>query len=213
MALGNFIIAGVVLPTSQTLALLPIMLGVAIASGGELSFTWFGFLAALGSTVCFALRGILAKQLMGKEAPEAKEMSPLNVFALGSFIATAFTVPIAIAVEGPALLTTRGLQLVPGHTARLLALTGLSYYAYNAIAFELLGKLDVVSHAVGNLGKRIFVIGFSVLAFHTPVTARAAIGSVMAIAGSALYSYVKARAALPRTATSGMSREMARSAA
>jgi len=139
-------------------------------------------------------------------------MSALNVFALGSLIAMAFTVPIAIAVEGPALVSTRDLQLVTGHTAKLLAITGFSYYAYNAVAFQLLGKLDVVSHAVGNLGKRIFVIGFSVLVFHTPVTARAAIGSVMAIVGSGLYSFVKARAALPRTSTSGMSKEMAHAA-
>jgi len=213
MALGNFLITGAVMPRKQVLALLPVMLGVAIASAGELSFTWFGFLAALSSTVCFALRGILSKQLMGKSASNAKEMSPLNVFALGSLIALLFTVPVAIAVEGPALVSTHGLQLVTVHTAKLLALTGLSYYAYNAIAFQLLGKLDVVSHAVGNLGKRIFVIGFSVLAFHTPVTARAAIGSLMAIMGSGLYSYVKARAALPRTATSGVSKETVGAAA
>jgi len=92
------------------------------------------------------------------------------------------------------LLETSRASLVANKSliVQLLAFSGLSYYAYNAIAFKLLAKLDVVSHAVGNLGKRIFVIGFAVVAFNIPLTWRAVLGSAMAIAGSGLYSYVKA---------------------
>uniref|UniRef100_A0A7S4SHE8 Sugar phosphate transporter domain-containing protein n=1 Tax=Alexandrium monilatum TaxID=311494 RepID=A0A7S4SHE8_9DINO len=190
MALGNFLVTGAVLPRAQVLALLPIMLGVAIASAGELSFTWVGFLAALGSTIAFAGRGIFSKRLMTGE----QSMSPLNVYAMDSLLALVFTLPVAAMSDGPALLVGSLGPVLAGQgplLSWLLASTGLAYYAYNAIAFELLAKLDVVSHAVGNLGKRIFVIGFSVLAFSTPLTARAAVGSTVAILGSGLYSYVK----------------------
>jgi len=191
MALGNFLVTGAVLPRKQFLALIPIMLGVALASAGELSFTWVGFLAALGSTIAFAGRGIFSKRLM----TGGQSMSPLNVYAMDSLMALAFTLPVAALADGPALLSGSLGQVFAGHgpaIAGLLAATGLTYYAYNAVAFKLLGRLDVVSHAVGNLGKRIFVIGFSVLAFNTPLTARAALGSSVAILGSGLYSYVKA---------------------
>jgi len=193
MALGNFLVTGAVLPRKQFLALIPIMLGVALASAGELSFTWVAFLAALGSTIAFAGRGIFSKRLM----TGGQSMSPLNVYAMDSLMALAFTLPVAALVDGPALLSG---SLGPVFASQgptivgLLAATGLAYYAYNAVAFKLLGKLDVVSHAVGNLGKRIFVIGFSVAAFNTPLTVRAALGSSVAILGSGLYSYVKATA-------------------
>ena len=47
------------------LTLLPIVGGVALASLKELSFTWVGFIAAMGSNLSSALRGILAKKTMG----------------------------------------------------------------------------------------------------------------------------------------------------
>mmetsp|Transcript_95742 Transcript_95742/g.270966 ORF Transcript_95742/g.270966 Transcript_95742/m.270966 type:complete len:476 (+) Transcript_95742:80-1507(+) len=200
MALGSFLLSGSTMPPSQFLALVPIMLGVALASAGELSFTWVGFLAALGSTICFAGRGIFSKRLMsGSEGADSKRMSPLNVYALDSALALCFTLPVALFLDGPRLAAAGGLGAAAvascgAQLATLLMATGLSYYAYNAIAFKLLDKLDVVSHAVGNLGKRIFVIGFSVVAFHTPLSTHAIIGSVTAIAGSGLYSYVKATA-------------------
>jgi len=194
MALGSYLMTGAVLPLPQALTLIPIMLGVVLATAGELSFTWLGFLAALGSTICFAGRGIFSKRLMSG-APDAKTMSPLNVYAMDSLMALGFTVPMALLLDGPTmLLETSRVSLAANKSliVYLLAVSGLSYYAYNAIAFKLLAKLDVVSHAVGNLGKRIFVIGFAVVAFNIPLTWRAVIGSAMAIAGSGLYSYVKA---------------------
>jgi len=197
MALGNLLVTGTRLPLPQLLALVPIMLGVALASAGELSFTWVGFLAALGSTVCFAGRGIFSKRLMTGSPAGGESMSPLNVYAMDSLLALAFTLPVAMMTDGPAMLSGSLGATLAGHgpqIAALLTATGLAYYAYNALAFQLLGKLDVVSHAVGNLGKRIFVIGFSVLFFNTPLTLRAALGATTAILGSGLYSYVKATA-------------------
>jgi solute carrier family 35 protein E1 len=193
MALGNLVLNGTSLPREQVLTLIPVMLGVALASAGELSFTWVGFLAALASTVCFALRGIFSKRLMSGDSSGSKGMSPLNVYAMDSLVALLFTLPIAALADGPGFAT--GLTAAAGHgmlAPMLLGATGLAYFAYNALAFKLLAKLDVVSHAVGNLGKRVFVIAFSVLAFGTPLTANAVAGSTIAIAGSGVYSYVKA---------------------
>lgn len=36
------------------------------------------------------------------------------------------------------------------------------------VAYQALEKVEPVTHAVGNVGKRIFVIGFSILAFGAP---------------------------------------------
>lgn len=188
MAVGIFLVNGTRLPRGQVLAVLPIVFGVALASAGEISFTWLGFLAAIGSTVAFAARGIFTKGLMSVSTPDGQKVSPLNAFALDSLLALAFTLPVAMLLDGP--LPLQGVQ--PG-VAGLIGLAGLAYYVYNAFAFQLLGMLDVVSWAVVNLGKRIVVIGWSVIALNTPLTMRAILGSMTAIAGSGLYSYIKAK--------------------
>lgn len=48
------------------LSLFPIIGGVALASTSELSFTWVGFLAAMGSNLTFQSRNVLSKKFMGK---------------------------------------------------------------------------------------------------------------------------------------------------
>jgi len=192
MALINFLLNGTRLPLSQALSILPIMIGVALASAGEVAFTWLGFLAAIGSTISFAARVIFTKGLMSLENAEGQKMSAQNAFALDSLFALAFTLPVAVLIDGPNL--AHGMPSSYVQLGRLLGATGLTYYAYNALGFQMIGLLDVVTWAVVNLGKRVFVIGFSIIMLHTPLTRQALLGSLMALAGSGLYSYLKSKA-------------------
>jgi len=50
-----------------------------------------------------------------------------------------------------------------------------------------------LTHAVGNVLKRVFVIGFSIIVFGNRITTQTGIGTCIAIAGVAMYSYIKAR--------------------
>lgn len=62
------------------------------------------------------------------------------------------------------------------------------------MAYQALEKVEPITHAVGNVGKRIFVIGFSIIAFGNVPSNQTFIGSAIAIAGAGLYSYLKASA-------------------
>mmetsp|Transcript_6719 Transcript_6719/g.13473 ORF Transcript_6719/g.13473 Transcript_6719/m.13473 type:complete len:111 (+) Transcript_6719:1-333(+) len=70
----------------------------------------------------------------------------------------------------------------------LLLLGGATYYLYNEVAFLALGKVNPVTHAVGNTIKRVVIIVASVVAFKTPMSTGSIIGSSIAIAGTLLYS-------------------------
>merc|ERR1712232_1161181 len=113
MAAGSYMLTGTTLPAAQVLTLIPVMLGVAIASLGELSFTWTGLFAALGSTISFAGRGIFAKRLMDSSNGQ-KGMSPLNVQAMDSMLALALTLPVALFLDGPGFATAE-LRAPAGH--------------------------------------------------------------------------------------------------
>ena len=70
-------------------------------------------------------------------------------------------------------------------------LAGAFYYLYNEVAFLALGRVNPVTHAVGNTIKRVVIIIASVIAFKTPISTLGAVGSSIAIFGTLLYSLAK----------------------
>lgn len=52
-------------------------------------------------------------------------------------------------------------------------LAGAFYYLYNEVAFLALGRVNPVTHAVGNTIKRVVIIIASVIAFKTPISVSA----------------------------------------
>mmetsp|Transcript_24995 Transcript_24995/g.46088 ORF Transcript_24995/g.46088 Transcript_24995/m.46088 type:complete len:109 (+) Transcript_24995:3-329(+) len=98
-----------------------------------------------------------------------------------------------LAVEGTAFIPAFKAAVASGafttkSLATLIGLSGCSYYLYNEVAFLALGKVNPVTHAVGNTIKRVVIIVASVVAFKTPMSTGSIIGSSIAIAGTLLYS-------------------------
>jgi len=188
----NYLFLGEVLPLPVYLTLLPIIGGVAIASMKELSFTFLALASAMLSNVSSSARGVLSKKTMsGKKIGE--NMDAQNLYAVLTAMSTCILVPAMLALEGTGMFTAFNKVVAAGDytkksLATLLALGGASYYAYNEVAFLALGKVNPVTHAVGNTIKRVVIIVASVIAFATPMSTGSIIGSSVAIAGTLLYS-------------------------
>ena len=188
----NAALLGEILPFSVYMTLLPIIGGVAIASMKELSFTWLALGSAMLSNVSSAARGVLSKKTMsGKQIGE--NLDAQNLYAVLTLMSTLILIPISLALEGTGMFKEFGSVVKAGKFTRqslatLLALSGASYYAYNEVAFLALGKVNPVTHAVGNTIKRVVIIVASVVAFKTPMSTGSIIGSSVAIAGTLLYS-------------------------
>lgn len=188
----NAVLLKEVLPLPVYLTLLPIIGGVAIASAKELSFTFLALGAAMLSNVSSSARGVLSKRTMsGKKIGE--NMDAQNLYAVLTAMSAAILIPLALAMEGTGLFKSFKAAAVAGDMtvkglASLLALGGASYYAYNEVAFLALGKVNPVTHAVGNTVKRVVIIVASVIAFKTPMSTGSIIGSSVAIFGTLLYS-------------------------
>lgn len=188
----NAVLLGQILPVSVYMTLLPIIGGVGIASLKELSFTWLALGSAMLSNVSSAARGVLSKKTMaGKQIGE--NLDAQNLYAVLTAMSTAILIPICFALEGTGMFSAFGKLVSKGEYTRkslstLLALSGASYYAYNEVAFLALGKVNPVTHAVGNTIKRVVIIVASVIAFKTPMSTGSIIGSSIAIAGTLMYS-------------------------
>lgn len=195
-ALGVYLVSGTVYPLPVYLSLIPVIGGVALASATELSFTWLGFLTAMSSNVAFAARAIFSKKLMS-------EMSPLNLYNYVTIVALLFCIPFALLFEGSTVAAGISSAIaLKGQKDFVMSLlsVGFYYHMYNQVAYQALGKVEPVTHAVGNVGKRIFVIGFSILAFGNKISTQTAVGSAIAIAGASAYGIIKAKYAEKKTA-------------
>eukprot|EP00929_Paragymnodinium_shiwhaense_P007359 TRINITY_DN111263_c0_g1_i1.p1 TRINITY_DN111263_c0_g1~~TRINITY_DN111263_c0_g1_i1.p1 ORF type:complete len:481 (-),score=102.80 TRINITY_DN111263_c0_g1_i1:117-1559(-) len=189
----NGVFLGEVLPGPVYAALLPIIGGVALASASEMSFNWLSFGAAMASNVGSAARGVYSKKMM-KGADIGENMTASNMYAVLTLMATLALLPIACLMEGPAAMAA-GFQAAYGAGGPQFLWSflgsGLFYYAYNEVAFQALGELDPVSHAVSNTMKRVVIIIAAIFVFRNPVTPLGIAGSGIAIAGTLLYSLAK----------------------
>ncbi|XP_076888676.1 triose phosphate/phosphate translocator, chloroplastic-like [Bidens hawaiensis] len=188
-AAASQFILGHQIPLPLWLSLAPVVIGVSMASLTELSFNWLGFTSAMISNISFTYRSIYSKKAM-------TGMDSTNVYAYISIIALLFCLPPAILIEGPKLMQYGFSDAI----ARVgivkfvsdLLWIGMFYHLYNQIATNTLERVAPLTHAVGNVLKRVFVIGFSIVVFGNKISTQTGIGTAIAIAGVAIYSLIKA---------------------
>ncbi|GBG68781.1 hypothetical protein CBR_g3321 [Chara braunii] len=173
------------------LSLAPVVFGVSMASMTELSFNWIGFLSAMTSNVAFTYRNIFSKKAMTK-------MDSTNLYAYISILSLAMCIPPTLVLEGPVLLKgiSAGVAKVGAYKFYTdLFWVGMFYHLYNQLANNTLERVAPLTHAVGNVLKRVFVIGFSILVFGNKISTITGIGTVIAIGGVTAYSLLKAKEA------------------
>ncbi|CAI0468868.1 unnamed protein product [Linum tenue] len=189
-AAASQFILGQSIPISLWLSLAPVVLGVSMASLTELSFNWLGFISAMISNISFTYRSLYSKKAM-------TDMDSTNVYAYISIIALIVCIPPAIFVEGPQLMKYGFNDAIAkvGMTKFVTDLfwVGLFYHLYNQLATNTLERVAPLTHAVGNVLKRVFVIGFSIIIFGNKISTQTGIGTCIAIAGVAIYSLLKAK--------------------
>eukprot|EP00184_Porphyridium_aerugineum_P007614 CAMPEP_0184699540 /NCGR_PEP_ID=MMETSP0313-20130426/5788_1 /TAXON_ID=2792 /ORGANISM="Porphyridium aerugineum, Strain SAG 1380-2" /LENGTH=382 /DNA_ID=CAMNT_0027158655 /DNA_START=66 /DNA_END=1214 /DNA_ORIENTATION=+ len=171
-------------------SLLPIVLGVTLASVSEVSFNWAGFLTAMASNVSFQSRNILSKKFMTDVG-----LDNLNLFAWISIMSCLTLLPFALILDGGKYVSTFSSLANSGISftsiLKQLCFCGFLHFLYNQFSYIVLQRVNPVTHAVGNTMKRVAVIVSSVLVFRNPVSTLNILGTAIAISGVALYSQVK----------------------
>ncbi|KAG2493019.1 hypothetical protein HYH03_008682 [Edaphochlamys debaryana] len=184
------LILGQSTPVPVLLSLVPIMFGVALASAGELSFNWLGFLSAMASNLTFGFRAVWGKLAM------TKTLDGTAVYAYTTLVSVLICVPWAFLAEGSQLVEGAKVAIAKVGETRFytdLFLVGMLYHLYNQFAFNTLERVSPVSHGVCNVVKRVAIIGSSVLFFNQTLTTQALVGTVIALIGTWLYTEASSR--------------------
>eukprot|EP01031_Cornospumella_fuschlensis_P031130 gene31130-37623_t len=198
----SLLLYGIIPAPFTCLSLLPVCLGVAYASTlGDLS--WQGVrqelaspIAALAMTgnVCFALRSLLRKQLPSS-FKERTRLDACNDHAVVTIYSCALLLPAALVAEGSEALLQLGEELASSVSLRRdLLVCGLSFYLYNELQNQVLGRLGPVPTAVGNTLKRVAIFAALYLCTEGEVFPPAkVVGCAVAVAGCLVYALCDAR--------------------
>jgi len=190
----SFLVLGTVFKWQVYASLLPIILGVSLASLKELSFTWKALYGAVTSNVAFASRAVLSKKTMDK--PAGENMDAPNLYGVLTIMAFIYSLPFALYYEGPQFLSAWAeatTKVTPFWLTKQMILDGFYYYSYNEIAFIALNKVSPITHSIANTIKRVCIILATVLVFGNKLTTLGAIGSSLAVAGTFAYSIAKSK--------------------
>ncbi|WVW79061.1 hypothetical protein I302_101024 [Kwoniella bestiolae CBS 10118] len=191
---------GVSYSPATYLSLLPLTLGVMLASSADISFNnFFGLLCALGSTVIFVTQNIFFKKIM--PTPGASEaggaphkLDKINLLYFSSGMAFLLMIPVWIYSDAWRLLDLwlHPIAKTGGPSVTFyFFINGTVHFAQNLIAFSLLSSTSPVTYSIASLVKRIAVICLAIIWFKQSVFFVQAMGIALTAVGLWMYNNAK----------------------
>ncbi|XP_044953993.1 probable sugar phosphate/phosphate translocator At3g11320 [Hordeum vulgare subsp. vulgare] len=171
-------------------ALLPVVAGVVIATGGEPSFHLFGFIMCVGATAGRALKTVLQGILLSSEEEKLNSMDLLRYMAP---VAVVLLVPATLMMEPDALGAAAALARDdPSFVWMLIGNSSLAYLV-NLTNFLVTKHTSPLTLQVLGNAKGAVAVVVSILIFKNPVTVMGMLGYGVTIAGVVLYGEAKKR--------------------
>lgn len=183
------------------MTLVPITVGVTLSAFTEVEFQFFGFWAALLSSLVGVIQTILTKRVF-----EQTDCNPIFLHLHTTLMALFSMIPLAILSEGFSVVSswnTASPTLEDGVISNpvdipafqvplgLLCISVVSHYFQTISSTLVLSKLSVTSHQVFSTMKRLVVIIMSIMYFAHPVSWMNCIGMLLALSGFCSYGLVQ----------------------
>jgi hypothetical protein len=119
-------------------------------------------------------------------------LDEIALFSHISWIGLLILIPLMLIMEGGKVVTA---LLLDGwasvNLVFLIILNGCVYTTYNLVSFLVLSRTDLITHAVLNVFRRVFIIVFTSIYFGTYLHILNLFGVFLAVAGVLLFSWAK----------------------
>ncbi|EXB89967.1 putative sugar phosphate/phosphate translocator [Morus notabilis] len=172
-------------------ALVPVVVGVVIASGAEPSFHLLGFIMCVVATAARAFKSVLQSILLSSD--QGENLNSMNLLLYMAPIAVAFLVPATMLMEKDALeftidIAKKDLKIV----WYLLFNSSLAYFV-NLTNFLVTQHTSALTLQVLGNAKGAVAVVVSILIFKNPISFIGMLGYAITIFGVVLYGEVKKR--------------------
>lgn len=171
-------------------ALVPVVAGVVIASGGEPGFHWFGFIMCISATAARAFKSVLQGILLSSEG---EKLNSMNLLLYMSPIAVLVLVPAALVMEPNVLEVTLSLGRQHRYMWLLLLVNSTMAYSANLSNFLVTKHTSALTLQVLGNAKGAVAVVISILLFRNPVTVVGIAGYTMTVLGVVAYGEAKRR--------------------
>ncbi|WCJ33427.1 Nucleotide-sugar transporter family protein [Euphorbia peplus] len=171
-------------------ALIPVVTGVIIASGGEPSFHLYGFIMCISATAARAFKTVLQGILLSSEG---EKLNSMNLLLYMSPIAVLALLPAAIVMEPGVIDFTLNLGTEHKFMWLLLFLNSTMAYSANLTNFLVTKHTSALTLQVLGNAKGAVAVVISIFIFRNPVTFVGIAGYTMTVLGVVGYGEAKRR--------------------
>ncbi|GLT63141.1 hypothetical protein SLA2020_357240 [Shorea laevis] len=169
-------------------ALVPVVAGVVIASGGEPGFHWFGFIMCISATAARAFKSVLQGILLSSEG---EKLNSMNLMLYMSPIAVIVLMPATLMMEHNVLEETLSLGRKHRYMWLLLFVNSTMAYSANLLNFLVTKHTSALTLQVLGNAKGAVAVVISILLFKNPVTFIGIAGYTMTVFGVVAYGETK----------------------
>ncbi|KAG7958769.1 hypothetical protein I3843_10G034200 [Carya illinoinensis] len=171
-------------------ALVPVVAGVVIASGGEPGFHLFGFIMCISATAARAFKSVLQGILLSSEG---EKLNSMNLLLYMSPIAVLVLLPATLIMEPNVLEVTVSLGKEHKYMWLLLLINSVLAYSANLSNFLVTKHTSALTLQVLGNAKGAVAVVISILLFRNPVTAVGIGGYTITVLGVIAYGEAKRR--------------------
>lgn len=171
-------------------ALVPVVTGVVIASGGEPSFHLYGFIMCISATAARAFKSVLQGILLSSEG---EKLNSMNLLLYMSPIAVLVLLPATLIMEPDVLEVTVSLGMKHRFMWLLLGINSVAAYLANLSNFLVTKHTSALTLQVLGNAKGAVAVVISILLFKNPVTLIGIGGYTMTVMGVVAYGEAKRR--------------------
>ncbi|XP_057524081.1 probable sugar phosphate/phosphate translocator At1g12500 [Amaranthus tricolor] len=174
-------------------SLLPVVLGIVVASNSEPLFHLFGFFLCVGSTAGRALKSVVQGILLSSES---EKLNSMNLLMYMAPMAAGILLPFSLYFEGNVAGITINKAKEDWFVVFLLIGNATVAYLVNLTNFLVTKHTSPLTLQVLGNAKAAVAAIVSVLIFKNPVTAMGMVGFGITVMGVVLYSQAKRRSKL-----------------
>ncbi|KAK4277878.1 hypothetical protein QN277_015805 [Acacia crassicarpa] len=171
-------------------ALIPVVTGVIIASGGEPSFHLFGFIICVAATAARALKTVLQGILLSSEG---EKLNSMNLLLYMAPMAVVFLLPATLVMEENVVGITLALARDDVKIIWYLLFNSALAYFVNLTNFLVTKHTSALTLQVLGNAKGAVAVVVSILIFRNPVSVTGMLGYSLTVIGVIFYGEAKKR--------------------